>query len=132
MANSIQEFGGKTKTFEDLDLLVVALLVLKCLSTAPKNGLPGKLTESWRRMLSSYGPGVIDLELGSLIRSSDERAMFLNVLQQVEGNLSEYGDFVPASTLNKLATIPGGVRFSDYRSDLIVTTLNSLAELLMK
>lgn len=132
MAHSIQEFDGKIKIFNDLDLIAVVLLLLKLLSTAPKNDLSEKLMESWRRTLSLYGPGTIELELESLIRSNDDKAMLLDLLRLVEESLLDYGDFVPASILNNLSDAPEGVIFFDFKCAFIIDALNSLEELLKK
>lgn len=129
MANSIQEFNGKFKVFNDLDLIVVILLVLKRLSKTQKSGLLGKIIESWKGILTSYAPGVIDLELTSLIRSTEEKTITLNLLSQIEMELSNYREVVPASVLNNL-TITPEVKFIDYKIKFIVTTLTSLKELL--
>lgn len=131
MAHSIQEFEGKKKIFNDLDLLVVVLLVLKFFSNTPKDDFLEKVRKSWTSILASYGPGLLELELEGLIQSNEEKITLLNVLHEVKKDLSEYGDLVPARVLNGVATF-NGVKFFDYQTVLIVNGLTTLEELLVE
>ncbi|WP_042724376.1 hypothetical protein [Chthoniobacter flavus] len=129
MANSIQVYNGKSLIVNDLDIIAVMAFALRLVPKMPEGNLLAHLAEQWKRTLSEYAPGAIDLELDKLMHSTSEIEALVALFSEIRTELSQYGEIVPASVLNEMNTVEG-VKFFDYRSEAIVKAAKSLGELL--
>jgi hypothetical protein len=130
VATSIQEFKGKALMLNDLDLILVVALILRLIPRTPRSLALEHVAEHWERALASYGPGVLDLELDTLMRSPVEVNSLSALLSSIEAELAPYGGIVPASVLNDLVSLPG-IKFADYQAETIVIAGKLLKELLL-
>jgi hypothetical protein len=130
MAHSIQVFEKRSKSFNDLDLLIVITFVLEMIAKEPDQFGLSKVCDHWKGALRSYGPGVLDLEFESLIRSQSDRCLMAEIFDKVREELEAFGTKIPATVLRERVQIPG-VKFHDYPVVCVAATATDLKALLL-
>jgi hypothetical protein len=129
MATSIQGIGGRREAFNDLDLLVITGLVIELWKTKLQDRRLDTVCHEWERARAEYAPGVIDLKLGSIASDTDKRKAMLEMLSLVKAHLLGQGETIAAAVLNNQLRVPG-VRFSNYKTSVLLTSACRLATLL--
>jgi hypothetical protein len=130
MAHSIQVFEQRSKSFNDLDLLIIIAFVITVISKDPDQFGLSKVCDRWSAALKSYGPGILDMELDSLTCSPSERFAMVGVLDKIRAQLEVFGTKIPAAVLNELVQIPG-VKFHDYPVESATKAIDDLKKLLV-
>jgi hypothetical protein len=126
MAHSIQAFGGRSATFNDLDLLaVVSLLMAECEQSRYEE--LGSVVGSWQDALRGYGPGVVDLDLDAI--SPTAKFELIAALAAIEIVVAR-STFVRGSILDARCNAPG-VKFADqYPTHYVLKAIEALRSLL--
>ena len=130
MAHSIQIFEQRSKSFNDLDLLIVITFVIAAIATESEQTVLLKIRDRWSVAVKSYGPGVLDLEFDFLIRSQSERSSMVGIIDRVRSELEAWETKIPATVLNERVQI-SGVRFHDYPVESVIKTTHDLKKLLL-
>ena len=131
MANSIQTNGVKAETFNDLDLIVLVCLFDPEVTSVPDRYVALRtVIAGWKRGLTVYGPGTIDLELDDLASFEGERSQLISLLTAIDDKIDKFGETVPASLLNERCLVPG-VTFRDYPTSLLKGAIKTIKTLLL-
>ena len=83
----------------------------------------------WNEALETYGPGTIDLKLDELVLSPDAHRQFVSMIHVIEDEIKDTEMHVLTSMLNTQCRVIG-VRFIDYRGDLLTKAIANLRRLL--
>jgi len=135
MAHSIQSFRGKSKIVKDLDLIVFILFALKIVSRSSDFESIRSLSEEWQAQLNLYGPGVIDLKFGQLLRTPVEERDFAILLEAILNEAGQYQETIPASFLNSFVNKQApslAVTFYDYNVSFLKDTVKAIEILVSK
>jgi hypothetical protein len=129
MATSIQVIRDQAEMFNDLDLLVLLRMMVEEVQRNPSQYHSiGQLAASWDESCSNYGPGVIDLKLGSVASTAAQSEIIL-LLSGLEKKLGRLGAVISAATLNERWAVPG-VQFQDYSTSNLIAAIRKLRNLL--
>jgi hypothetical protein len=128
MAHSIQVYKGRAEVINDLDLLVLLRFMLDEIEADSEHALkqPG---DAWRKCVSQYAPGIIDLNLDAHFCDDAERAEFLALASRVKSKLERVGPSIHASCLNTPET-PKGMVFGDFPTEFALQALERISNLL--
>ncbi len=130
MAHSIQVFDDRAEIFNDSDLLaLVCLLGLELDSSGDSYPAAASVVARWQSALAGYGPGTIELGLGGIVASAEEREELVQLLELVDRRVGSYGDTVPALLLNGRCSVPG-VIFRDYPGSILAAAIHRLIQVL--
>lgn len=130
MSTSFQVFGDRVEAFNDLDLIALVYLASRRVASEPDRYLAfAPMLADWILGIAVSGPGTIDLNLNNLIAPDTTRCELIALLTRIGEELSQFGDSVPASVLNKQQVAPN-VKFHDYPVTLLSTALRALKSLL--
>lgn len=110
MGHSIQKYRGGRAIFNDLDLIVLIQLIEEA-SREEEAGVQA-IAAFWAEGLGAYGPGLIWLELDSLLSEEAHRSGMIRCLQAVQRRVESFGDLVPGKMLNDRALV-SDVVFND-------------------
>jgi hypothetical protein len=113
---------------EDVSLLVLLHLMLRHAEASGKHE-HSELVESWRNTLTTYGPGVIDLQLDAIVSDPSRRSYFLGLLDEVEAELDQVGDVYPGALIKK-GWLTRGVIMADYKTAGVHSAVTTLRDLL--
>ncbi len=113
MASSIQLFGKKAESFNDLDLIVLVQFLAEVVSQSGEYPTLRNLVEQWTANVRLYGPGVLDLALDGALKMPAAKGELVAALNTVKAKIAEFGSIIPADLLNSRNIAPG-VTFNDY------------------
>jgi hypothetical protein len=130
MAWSIQVVAGKSEVLHDLDILaLLSLIQTEIDSNIDGYSALASFESAWRESLETYGPGTLELDLERLSSDPQGVAQFRHLLSKVRSRLVSFGELVPAVAITT-GRRNHGVRFSDYKTSMLVAALDQLETLL--
>jgi len=130
MAHSSQEFAGRNKSFNDVDLLVLLHLMMRNVKGVVDDPqVEQRLTSEWREVFEIYGPGLITLGLDELAENETMKQAYLRVLRATEEHLDTIGPVYPKAQLQTGWRVPH-IRLTDYPTDDLRAVIRGLRELL--
>lgn len=130
MAYSIQTIGNQFLILHDLDIFAVLAFINEAVSRAGRDyAALTKYLEQWQQDCHVYGSGTIDLKLDDLLASPTARMDLERVLASITASLNDCGATVPAEFLSCWCQARG-VRFFDYPTTNVKTTVEKLTKLL--
>lgn len=132
MAHSIQEYKGKSATFDDADLLAVIGFAIDLADRSPRFEKIRNMINDWRASLPGYGPGVIELNLDQIAEDPKALRELKELLELIQQKISQYHDKIPAAVLNEELGLkePTRIVFYDYKISFVKEAVEKIEALI--